>query len=219
MNRYINSIEEIIEKDKGNRWNIAKHVYNMLVKSNEDEGKILRTFFEVSEYNSILREGVNSGIEEEKYNQLMEDIEKTGVGKRFDQLLASGVDEKTFYDQLWMLINDSKSLRRKEQRQFMLFYIWHSSQIPYYLFANGITMPSEEYVKICEEIKEDITKVRFILFSRYSQRTEEGGYLLDLINKQDSDKKKAVLIANIARLVEVRLMTYLQKKGHLKTPQ
>lgn len=212
---FVDEVKNILPRCSGDRWKTSKEIFELLSNSGNDAPAILESFFEISEYDEIFIMSEKNGLSETKFNQLSKEIEGSKAEQELNDLLASRCNTKDFYKNLWALINNSKLLRKKELRQFMLYDVWHNPLIPYYSFSNGLNISDDEYVKIFNEIKEDITKVRFILFSRYDTRTEEAGYLLKLIDKYDSEEKKAVLISNITRLTEIRLLRHLQKKGLL----
>ena len=96
----------------------------------------------------------------------------------------------------------------KNVKIYALGRIWSDARIPYFWVKDGLKMSNEEFIAIIERKKELLQEANFVLNCKYEQRTETGSLLLDILERCDDDKEKAVVMAGI--------LDFLEKKVALK---
>ena len=94
----------------------------------------------------------------------------------------------------------------KDEKIYALGRIWSDARIPYFCVKDGIKMSNEEFISIIENKKELLQEANFILNCRYEQRTETGSLLLDLLERCDDSKERAVVMARILDLLEKKVV-------------
>lgn len=197
-------INDILQNYSGAKVNIAYCIYEEIASQSGHESDVLEYFYECAE--DAKSEGRTPIKEiftaEEKFHFVL------SYGKLIDgaleALLQKNCSCTEFYSELWDFIEHNTILTEKKQKAFALYYIWIDARIPYYQLDAGLRMDNTAYKEMIEKLKPMIKKARFILYTPTAQRTERASRLLKLLDEVKSEEEKAVLMAQILAMIEVK---------------
>lgn len=197
-------INDILRNYTGAKENIAYCIFEEISSQSGHESEALEYFYECAE--DIISEG-GTQIKEIFTNEDKIHFALT-YGKLIDgaleALLQKNCSCTEFYAELWDFIEHNTILTEKKQKAFALYYIWIDARIPYYQLDAGIRMDNIVYKTLIEKLKFTIKKARFILYTPTEQRTERASRLLKLLDEVEGEDEKAVLMAQILAMTEVR---------------
>lgn len=210
------NIGYILQNLGGKRENIAFRVYEEIVSTPGHEAQALKFF---CEYPFM---AVNPGKKE--VEEIFEPGDKSyyiyAYGKLIDgaleALLQKNMNCEKFYAELWDFIENSPILTEKKQKAFALYFIWIDARIPYYELEPGIKMENDKFKSMTDKLQEILVKARFILFTPTEQRTERASRLLKLLEETDRDEEKAVVLAHIMGILEIRNHNAAVRRGKKK---
>ncbi len=216
-NDFYEQLNEFLANVKGERVDIAASVYFMLAKE-EDAGSKLRYFLEnADEIES------SESMQVEKYflpAQIGDLREKCSglVNETLGKLIKENLDENDFYCRLWEKgIQENTMLEEESQKIFALYYIWRDDRIPYFKLEEGMKMSNEDFREISLSRQEQIEKAIFIISNEFSQRTEKASLLNHVLEDCETEKEKAVLMAQILNLVEKKTIQRLMNMRRSET--
>lgn len=130
---------------------------------------------EIEEYKSIYGGTVN-GL-------LNSTIKKANLGV---------IPAEDFYRVLWESVCANFSTIK--ERAFSFYYILIDVAIPFQYLGKPLSMSNERFRTLCEENQDHIAKVKYILKSRYGQRTERASLLLNCLNSIEDMESKVVVL-------------------------
>lgn len=212
-NNWESELKSILDKPELGGWEIISQVYDLIVRNEDNAPKVLKRFFELSEVMSIdCSTRSHNRYTKAKEDELLRKYSKCGFFEKVDELFSQNTEVEEFYSNLWKLIKSYPDIASKKERVFMTFSVWQNPRIPYFQLPQGMKMSNDEFREIWDDIQETLTQARFVIFSRFEQRSEEASVLLDLLNQCNTKKKKAVLLAVIISLVEARQQLELNDK-------
>lgn len=194
---FIDEITTFMSKVSGEKIDIAAHVYFMLAKEQE-AGKKLRYFLvNADEIGSSEEEAVEQYFLPKQVGELREkceDLVKGLLGK----LIKENMDEEEFYDALWERgIKNNSLLEKEDEKIYALYCIWMDRRIPYFKLGTGIKMSNEQFREITIKNKAQIKKAVFIINSDFSQKTERCSLLNEILDANESESEKSVILAQI----------------------
>ena len=125
---------------------------------------------------------------EEQYGDVVNSIIKT-----FGQ---QNTEEKVFYHSIWSIINESFLFDTDGKKIFALFYVLVDKRIPYFKIDASLlySMSNEHFSELQQKTAREGQKIRFILKSDISQKTERAAILLNEfgITIPTSDSQEAI---------------------------
>lgn len=116
-----------------------------------------------------------------------------------------------FYSNFWKAINSNPLWENKEEKAFVLYYVFIDVRTPYFNIGSGLKMNNDDISHIQDEIFEAIREFQFIVSIDYSQKTEKASLILNLIDRMNTNEQKVVLIARIITYYEQREKNYWKK--------
>lgn len=129
-----------------------------------------------------------------------------------NKLVMQHYEKEEFYNELWeSIIKSDVICDGKDVKIYAIGKIWSDARIPYFCIKDGIKMSNEEFIGIIEENKELLQEVTFILNCKNEQKTETGSMLLDVLEKCNNNKEKAVVMAKVLDLTEKRTLFSILK--------
>lgn len=173
----------------GHRINVCGEIYEILRKSGEQAGKLLKYFYEISETitSSEEREArvfLSEGEVEDyirRYGKIVDGI--------LENMLIKKPDKETFYIELWKKLNLESLFEDDKSRIFALYYVWIDIRIPYFELPETVRLEEEEYRCIVKKISEKIQETRFIFASDFQKWTEVSSLLLKLMEDMNQNEK------------------------------
>ena len=131
-----------------------------------------------------------------------------------NKLIIRRCEKEEFYDELWESIVKSDLLfDGKNEKIYAVGRIWSDGRIPYFCLKDGIKMSNEEFSSIIEKSKELLQEVTFILNCNYEQKTETCSMLLDVLERCKSNNEKAVIMAKILDIAQMRALYSILPKA------
>lgn len=195
-------IDEILKTMTGDKINICYQIYQEIIQHQGNEPELLCYFFENSE--QIESDGSNWAeniIENEKKYEYIDEYGQV-IDGILECLLKKNYQKEVFYKKLWEAISENPLLDSINIQVFAIYYIWIDVRIPYFELDPGIKMSGDEYREIRRKIIKKIQKARFILSVPVEQKTERASRLAALVDSLESEKERAVLMAQILLLWE-----------------
>ena len=98
-----------------------------------------------------------------------------------------------FYKVLWGAL--CAYFSTPKEKAFAFYYVLIDSTIPFQYLGKPVSMSNERFREMVKKNKESIEKVKYIIKSGYSQRTERASLLLNCLNEIDDFESKAVVLA------------------------
>lgn len=88
--------------------------------------------------------------------------------------------EQVFYNMLWSIINESMIFDSESKKIFALYFILIDKRIPYFKIDDALlySMSNERFQELLRETAREGQKIRFILKSEFSQKSEKAAVLL-----------------------------------------
>lgn len=110
---------------------------------------------------------------EEQYGDVVNSIIKT--------FIQQNNDEKDFYHTIWLMINESLIFDTDAKRVFAFYFTLIDKRIPYFKIDESLlySMSNERFSELQQNTARDRQKIRFIIKSAISQKTERAAILLN----------------------------------------
>lgn len=106
---------------------------------------------------------------------------KSRYGDLVNEMLAfvlkENQPEKDFYVSLWQVLHNPV-FHDEKARAFALYYVLIDRRIPYFRLDQGLKMSDEDWEAVARRLRRKRAKIRFILATSFSQRSEEADLLL-----------------------------------------
>ena len=195
---------DFLGRVKGEQIDIAAAVYYMIQKES-NRADAFRFFLEHADElettGEAEAESVFTASEIQKLSrncgQLAEGILDHVIGKNFD--------EADFYAELWKRgIEENINLPEEKEKIYALYRIWTDGRIPYFKLDEGLLMTNERFREIVGEKQSQLKQVRFLLNSRFSQRTQRSSLLVRILDSCETEEEKAVILAQILLMAEYK---------------
>lgn len=128
-------------------------------------------------------------------------------GDTIDGLLNSTIKKcnlgfipaENFYKSLWSaLCTNFPALKEKA---FAFYYVLIDATIPYQYLGKPVSMSNERFRELVKKNKKSIDKIKYIMISGYTQRTERASLLLNCLNEIDDFESKTVVLAQAIPLL------------------
>lgn len=126
-------------------------------------------------------------------------------------LIAENLDEEVFYEELYNKIFDNVLFPNDLEKICAITILVIDQRIPYFKLSQAMQMNNERFIEISSLISEDIDKAFFILSYGYEQKTEVASLLYELINNQQNDEQKIILLSNILGYYSTRIQLLIDK--------
>lgn len=200
-----------MESTKGSRYDKSAIIYEFILEAEEPEAA-WKYFFENADY-------IDSSDEKEvdafftaqqlqKYEKEYADL----IDALLNKLIMRHCEKEEFYNELWESIMKSDVVcDGKNEKIYAIARIWSDARIPYFHVKDGIKMSNEEFEDIIKKNKALLQEVTFILNCKYEQKTETSSMLLEVLERCDNNKEKAVVMGKILDLTEKRVLYKILK--------
>ena len=110
---------------------------------------------------------------EEQYGDVVNSIIKT--------FIQQNSEENDFYHSVWLMINESLLFDTEAKRAFAFYYTLIDKRIPYFKIDETLlySMSNERFSELRQKTAHDRQRIRFIIRSAISQKTERAAILLN----------------------------------------
>lgn len=201
LSKFEAELDDILPNANGGRIRMFSEVYSLICKQ-EQPSLALRCFFDKMDALQEAEESDEQDDSTELELMLFEYQCGTLVEGILDKLISDRMDVDDFYCALWNEIQEGKYFRQEKEKIYAIYEIWTDGRIPYYKIAEGIKMGNEEFSEIIRKNIDPIKEIIFILNSKFAQRTERSGSLIKILDSLETEKDKAVILAQILALIE-----------------
>lgn len=127
------------------------------------------------------------------YGKFVDEILNTNLHKAYH----NGYSSEEFYETLWIGLCNSGIIASIIERAFAMYYIAIDRKVPYFYLKKGVLMSNEDYQRCLLENDITIQKIRFILYSDFSQKTEEASLIIDELIDAKSYEDQIILMTSI----------------------
>lgn len=195
---------EFLGRVKGEQIDIAAAVYDMIQKE-KNKAEAFRFFLEhADEIETTGEEAAECVFTASEIQKLTRNCGQLAQGI-LDNVIGKNLEEDAFYAELWKRgIEENSNLPEEKEKIYTLYRIWTDGRIPYFKLGNGLLMTNERFREIVEEKQTELKQVRFLLNSRFSQRTERSSLLIQVLNSCETEEEKAVILAQILLMAEYK---------------
>lgn len=121
-----------------------------------------------------------------------------------NNLVRLNLEENEFYNKLLTKINDDTIFESDCKKSVAIMILMASLKIPYFKLDQGRKIDEDEYDRIINENLSIIQKSLFIVNAELEQNTETASLLLKLIDEQNDENVKSVILANILSFFDYR---------------
>jgi hypothetical protein len=190
-------VDAILAGAKGEKVNVCYRLFEVIERAPADQQhQVLRHAAEhFDEDNSNKELDVGTPITENdrktleaKYGPL--------VDKMFEVTLEENPSEDDFYQSLWDTLHNPL-LRDQKAKVFALYWTFVDRRMPYFHLAEGMKMANDEFREILVEVQQRWAKIRFILASKFEQKSEQAALVLKELDEAPEYRYKVVLIARL----------------------
>jgi len=133
----------------------------------------------------------------EQYESAYGDVVNGLINSNIKKCNLGLIKQKEFYKVLWDTFFANFSTTK--ELAFALYFTIVNKNIPYTYLGKPISMSNDRFRELLEKNESSIEKIKAILKSNYSQRTERASLLLNCLNEiEDLESKVAVLAKGIS---------------------
>ena len=201
-------IDAILTLTKGNAINISYALLQMLESAPPEEQSELLKY--VAEHFGIFESSeeipIDVYINDNQLSTLKARYSKV-VDSMFEMILASSPPVEDFYRSFNSLIIHNSVFEDDQARAFAMYWILIDRRIPYFELGQGLKISNEEWQAISKKLRLEKTKIRFILATNFTQRSEGADLLLKVIDSPQYQQERVYLFGytlELARETERR---------------
>lgn len=155
---------------------------------------------------------VEERFPEEEYKDTYEAIQPI-VDKLILNLVKKNETPERFYSLLWESLTNEIMFPTDLDRICALLCSLLSTFTPYFQMVESAEMDDETFMKIGEEISQQVKQAIFALNREYKQRTQVADQLISIFKDLDSEEKKVVFVAKLLGYYQMRQQQLLERLG------
>lgn len=121
------------------------------------------------------------------------------INKFIDEKAESKVQTDLFYFSLWDEILNGSQFISEEEKAFAIYLALRNPRIPFFNLEDGLQMSDETYAQTFRENLESVQKIRYIVGTRFDQKTQQASLLLDVLDSISDQEVKAVVFTAIIK--------------------
>lgn len=222
-------IRNILLLGDGDSFDDAYNIYDLIIRTeNEDEQIDLFQYvcenYGLEESNESLE--INRAPYKEEKSKLKEKY-GTILNSVLETYLKENLEKKMFYSKIWKTVKDSYLFDSEAAKVFAVYFILIDKRIPYFELDSNCRyqLSNEKFRKLWNKYEIQLLKIRFILSTEFSQRTEQASTLLNEfgISKPNSDatreevdeyERKLMMMVEIVAEEKSDIVLQLLRKYH-----
>lgn len=140
--------------------------------------------------------------------------------KLMRNLVKKNETPEQFYGLLWKSFTDEIMFPTDLDRICALLCTLRSPFTPYFQMAESTEMDDETFMKIGEEINQQVKRAIFALNLGYKQRTQVADQLIAIFNNIDSEEKKTVFVAKLLGYHQIQHERLIERlKKHIESTE
>lgn len=196
----INLIEQLLSSKTGDVLSLCAEAYDIIMASSDSA--VAFAYFCQADFPEQ-SDGKIPVIERYTQEQKEDFIKRKGslVDGIFDAILQENYDEAVFYQTLWDKISQETLLPGADEKIFALYYIWIDNRVPYFKLDEKKALSKTDAQALIGKLIVELKKARFILCSKSIDNLTKASYLVDMMNRMESENDQAVFMASVWSLV------------------
>ncbi len=200
-------------------FNFCANYYNLFLKSECNIQTKLCYFVDLLKWSRMSDESldIEEIYTEEDYAITSNNV-YTITKKMVDNLIADNPDEDTFYKELLNKVMDNILFSTDLEKVCAISLLSVEPRIPYFQLDSAMQMDNDKFAELSSSIKDDISKAYFILSYGYAQKTEVASQLQKLLDKQESEESKVVLLSSVLGYYNTRIQILLDRMSNEESP-
>lgn len=197
---------------KDSIFDFCANYYNLFINCDCDLETKLNNFKDLLKWRKNSDESleVTQTYSENEYRETTQKILEF-IQNIIKNLISENLDEDVFYNELFNKVFDNILFPNNLEKICAITILVIDQRIPYFKLGKAMQMNNESFAEICSSIRNDIDKAFFILSYGYEQKTEVASQLYELINSQQNDEQKIVLLSNILGYYSTRIQLLIDK--------
>ena len=187
-------LKKLLDNFSGEIYNLC---YEVLVANIDQMAAfeyVCKNLFEYPKNGTIQIKEYFSEDELEEYESIYGDTVKGLLNTNIKKCNFGVIAVEDFYKSLW----ESYFIMfpTEKGKAYAFYYTVRSKSIPYQYLGKPLSMSDDQFRALTEQNKVSIDKLKYIVRSRYSQRTERASLLLNCINEIEDFESKVVVLAH-----------------------
>lgn len=176
-------IYKIVSEGNGDSFDDAYNIYKVIVENDESFEVQVEAFRYACEIYGTIESDEKYVLDQAPYKNEKDEL-KTNYGEIVNSLMATyfkkNCPEEEFYSTVWKIINESLIFVDEKSKVFAIYYILIDARIPYFMLEhnNMYSLSNDKYTKLRLKYIKNIQKIRFIIKTDFSQKTEKASSLL-----------------------------------------
>lgn len=162
---------------------------NIFKTDSDSSHKIKKSYYTMAQYKKAV-ETANK-----KFEPILEKI--------IENCIQDSIDEDSFYERVWKVIQENSMLKTKRERAYALFKLANNPLVPYRNVGTGISMENDKFKETIDKFEDKfISDTRYILKIDYAQKTQRASLIADRILELTTEEERAVYLALVIEEVE-----------------
>lgn len=162
---------------------------NIFKTDSDSSHKIKKSYYTMAQYKKAV-ETANK-----KFEPILEKI--------IENCIQDSIDEDSFYERVWKVIQENSMLKTKRERAYALFKLANNPLVPYRNVGTGISMENDEFKETIDKFEDKfISDTRYILKIDYAQKTQRASLIADRLLELTTEEERAVYLALVIEEVE-----------------
>lgn len=162
---------------------------NIFKTDSDSSHKIKKSYYTMAQYKKAV-ETANK-----KFEPILEKI--------IENCIQDSIDEDSFYERVWEVIQENSMLKTKRERAYALFKLANNPLVPYRNVGTGISMENDKFKETIDKFEDKfISDTRYILKIDYAQKTQRASLIADRILELTTEEERAVYLALVIEEVE-----------------
>lgn len=162
---------------------------NIFKTDSDSSHKIKKSYYTMAQYKKAV-ETANK-----KFEPILEKI--------IENCIQDSIDEDSFYERVWKVIQENSMLKTKRERAYALFKLANNPLVPYRNVGTGISMENDKFKETIDKFEDKfISDTRYILKIDYAQKTQRASLIADRILELTTEEERAVYLALVIDEVE-----------------
>lgn len=210
----VEQIKSFLSTADGSAFNICYHLYEIILSADADQRPHL---FEVA---INLFEDIDSDetieIPISPYDSQKKEL-KENYGDIVNSFIEFFVNQKdpavSFYKKLWDAIQNDTFFPSDASKVFAFYYVVIDARVPYFELGQGYRMSNEEYRQSRQKNAAQLKKIRYILNTDFSQKTEQASLLLQELGiSMPVDEESVELVEDYERKLMIMVEIIVKAK-------
>lgn len=192
-------IKEILDNFSGEIYDMCFELLNNFGDDAEVFEFVCKTFTKVPVKGTIAMSAHFTKSEINEYESLLGDTVNGLLNSNIKKCNLGLIPIEDFYKSLWNSF--SAIFSTQKEKSFAFYYTLIDKSIPYQYLGKPISMSNERFKELVDRNEENIEKIKYIVRSGYTQRTERASLLMNCLDAIEDYESKVVVLAQAITLL------------------